>query len=193
MLLADGVEVILSTPTPYDEYSDSDEVALHGGYALMQGYAEYVRALADEKQVALYDAHAKLSRIIAEDSIISSDHIHPTVHGYYVLAEAFLSEQGIDAGDEGELPAYFGKWHSYVARLRKVLASECMLVRSLGISFDTPTDKKMAVMSKKVADEDFGRAVFESFYRAYVVDKPHEAELYLLIDDAYENDIANSK
>ena len=190
MLVSDGVEVTVSTPTPYDEYSDSEQIALPGGYALMQGYAQYVRELAAEKQLALYDAHERISRLMLEDVIISPDRIHPTPHGYYVLAKAFLSEQGIDIGEETELPQYLRAWHSYVARLRKVLASECMLVRSLGMTFDTPTDKKMAVMSKKVEDGDFGRPVFESFYRAYVADKPNEAQLYRLIDEAYESEIA---
>ena len=156
----------------------------------MQGYAQYVRELAAKKQLVLYDAHERISRFMLEDVIISPDRIHPTPHGYYVLAKAFLSEQGIDIGEETELPQYLRAWHSYVARLRKVLASECMLVRSLGMTFDTPTDKKMAVMSKKVEDGDFGRPVFESFYRAYVADKPNEAQLYRLIDEAYESEIA---
>ena len=36
-LLADGTDVILCTPVPYDEYSDVSEPPLKGGYALMLG------------------------------------------------------------------------------------------------------------------------------------------------------------
>lgn len=189
MLLSDGVDVILSTPFPYDEYSDSPEAPLPGGYALMLGYSEFVRLLAKEKGVKLYDANACISKVMASESVFSNDRIHPHSHGYYVLAREFLSQQGIDVGAELPLPEYFTRWHSYVARLRKVQAAECMIVRSLGLTFDSPTDEKMAIMSERVESENFGRPVFESFYRAYVADKPHEEELYSLIDEAYENEI----
>lgn len=190
MLLSDGVEVVLCTPTPYDEYLDSDEPALPGGYALMQGYAQYVRSLAAEKQVFLYDAYEKISHLLAEEYIISADRIHPDSHGYYALAREFLKEQGIDVGEETELPSYFKTWHSYVARLRMVLAAECMLVRGLGMTYYDDTEKKMAGMLKKVESEDWGNPVLERFYRAYVIDKPFESELYRLVDETYENEIA---
>ena len=189
MLLADGVDVTLATPFPYDEYAESPEKPLPGGYALMLAYSEYVRLLAKEKGVKLYDANAKLSRVMASERVFSEDRIHPDAHGYYILAREFLSEQGVDVGAEEPLPEYFSRWHSYVARLRKVLASECMLVKLLGMKFDSPTEEKMALMLDKVERRDFGRPVFESFYRSYVADKPNEAELYRLIDETYEKEI----
>lgn len=190
MLLADGIDVTLCTPHPYDEYAESPEKPLPGGYALMLGYSEYVRLLAKEKGVKLYDANAKLSRVMASERVFSADRIHPDAHGYYILAREFLSEQGVDVGKEEPLPEYFSRWHSYVARLRKVLASECMLVKLLGMKFDDPTEKKMALMLDRVERRDFGKPVFESFYLSYVKDKPNEAELYRLIDETYEEQIA---
>ena len=190
MLLADGIDVTLCTPHPYDEYAESPEKPLPGGYALMLGYSEYVRLLAKEKGVKLYDANAKLSRVMASERVFSADRIHPDAHGYYILAREFLSEQGVDVGKEEPLPEYFSRWHSYVARLRKVLASECMLVKLLGMKFDDPTEEKMALMLDRVERRDFGKPVFESFYLSYVKDKPNEAELYRLIDETYEEQIA---
>ena len=190
MLLADGIDVTLCTPYPYDEYAESPEKPLPGGYALMLAYSEYVRLLATKKGVRLYDANAKLSRVMASERVFSQDRIHPDAHGYYILAREFLSEQGVDVGKEEPLPEYFSRWHSYVARLRKVLASECMLVKLLGMKFDDPTEKKMALMLDRVERRDFGKPVFESFYLSYVKDKPNEAELYRLIDETYEEQIA---
>lgn len=190
MLLADGIDVTLCTPYPYDEYAESPEKPLPGGYALMLAYSEYVRLLATKKGVRLYDANAKLSRVMASERVFSPDRIHPDAHGYYILAREFLSEQGVDVGKEESLPEYFSRWHSYVARLRKVLASECMLVKLLGMKFDDPTEKKMALMLDRVERRDFGKPVFESFYLSYVKDKPNEAELYRLIDETYEEQIA---
>lgn len=189
MLLLDGIDVTLSTPFPYDEYSDSPETPLPGGYALMLGYSEYVRALAREKGVKLYDANAIISRVMASESVFSPDRIHPHPYGYYILAREFLKEQGIDVSAYEPLEECYARWHSYVSRLRKVQAAECMLVRGLGLSFNSPTEEKMALMTERVRTESFGRPVFESFYRSYVADKPHEEELYRLIDEVYENEI----
>lgn len=181
-LLTDGIEIILCTPVPYDEYSDFDTVPLRGGYALMLGYAEFLRNLAEEKGIALYDQHRIVSALLAEDTVISSDRIHPTDHGYFVLAREFLMAQGIEIGKEAPVPEYLSEWHSYVARLRKILAAECMIVND----FYAPTEEKMRKMTLKVETEDWGQPVFESFIRDYVKDKPYEAELYSKIDELYE-------
>lgn len=188
-LLADGVEVILCTPVPYDEYSESGEEPLRGGYSLMLGYSEYVRILAKEKGVPLYDQHRIISTVMAREQVHSPDRIHPTAHGYYVLAREFLKEQGIDVGSEEALPENFALWHSYVARLRKVIATECMIVPRLNESFDAPAEIKVSKMWEMIEQKAWGVPVFESFCRAYVADKPHEEELYRLIDEMYEREI----
>ena len=185
-LVADGAEVTLCTPVPYDEYSDSDTKPLAGGYALMLGYAEYVRALAKEKGVQLYDQHRILSEVMAGDTVHSSDRIHPTQHGYYILAREFLGAQGIDAGAEDTFPQGYALWHSYVARLRKVLASECMLIPRVGESFDSPTDVKLEKMRQRVERREYDAPVFESFFLSYVNDKPLEQDLYRMIDEEFE-------
>ena len=189
LLKGDGVEVTLCTPVPYDEYSDSPLPPLRGGYALMLGYAEYVRNLAREKGVALYDQHKIISERMASEHIFSPDRIHPTEHGYYVLAREFLSAQGVDVGSEDTIPECFLRWHAYVARLRKVLATECMIVPRLGEAFDGPAEAKLLKMQDVIDREDWGVPVFESFCRAYIEDKPNEAELYRLVDEAYESDV----
>lgn len=184
-LLAENVKVTLCTPLPYDEYSPGIENPIHGGYALMLGYAEFVRNLAKEKQVCLYDQHNIISRVMASEQVHSNDGIHPTVHGYFILAREFLCAQGIIVGEEPDLPPEFAAWHSYVSRVRKVLAAECMIVND----YDAPTEQKMAMMEKKLELENWGQPVFESFIRDYVKDKPVLEELYRLVDECYERDI----
>ena len=184
-LLTEGVDVTLCTPVPYDEYSHDTDPVLHGGYALMLGYAEFVRNLAKEKRVHLYDQHRALSEILAVDNIISNDGIHPTPHGYFVLAREFLGDQGIDIGDEVPIPERYNNWHSHVSRLRKVMAAECMIVNN----FDGPTEDKLSMMRSRLEREEWIQPVFESFIRDYVKDKPHEEELYLMIDKLYEEEI----
>jgi hypothetical protein len=186
ILLEDGVDVTLCTPVPYDEYMDSEQKPLPGGFALMLGYAEYVRELAGAKGVQLYDQHKIISGVMAREAVFSPDRIHPTPHGYYVLAREMLREQGIDVGREDAFPDCFAEWNSYVARLRKVLATECMIIPRTGVKFDGPTDIKLQKMQWIIDHSEWGVPVFESFCRAYAEDKPHEAELYKLVDETYE-------
>ena len=56
-LLSDGIAVTLCTPAPYDEYSAHNSEPLRGGYALMQGYADFVRNLAQSLGLPLCDHH----------------------------------------------------------------------------------------------------------------------------------------
>ena len=184
-LISDGVKVILCTPVPYDEYSIATEPALPGGYAIMLGYAEFVRGFAEMRDVYLHDQHKIVSDLMQSDVIMSADRVHPTDHGYFVLARELLRAQGIDIGSEYPVPRYFGVWNSYVARLRRVLAGECMLIHDINM----PLEDKLAMTEKIVREENWGRPVFEGFYRAYVQDKPFEEELYRLIDKHYESDI----
>ena len=187
LLLADDVNVTLCTPVPYDEYSEGEMKPLSGGFALMLGYAEYVRKLADETGVTLYDQHKIISGVMAREAVFSPDRIHPTNHGYYVLARELLKEQGIDIGEEDDLPECFAPWHSYVARLRKVLATECMIVPRFTKCFDAPAMEKLKKMQDLIDRQGWGAPVLESFCRAYVEDKPNEADLYRLVDETYEN------
>ena len=185
-LLEIGTEVTLCTPVPYDEYSDSPEAPLRGGYSLMLGYAEFVRELACEKGVRLYDQHTVLSRVMAEDRIISDDRIHPSDHGYFVLARELLREQGIEI-DEAPITERFAEWHSYIARLRQQLAAQCMIVDHIP---GTP-EEKMAAMVRKIENADWGKPVFERFIRGYVNDKPLEEEMYARIDELYTEHLMN--
>lgn len=185
MLLLDGVNVTLCTPVPYDEYTQGDNEPLPGGFALMLGYAEYVRNLAGEKGVTLYDQHKILSTVMAKEPVFSPDRIHPTPHGYYIIAREILKEQGIDVGEEDAMPECFAQWHLYVSRLRKIIATECMIVPRLGVEFDSPAEQKLPKMQELIDRQGWGAPVLESFCRAYMDDKPHEAELYRLVDESY--------
>ena len=150
-----------------------------GGFALLLGYANFVRQLAAEKGLELLDYHEYFSRRIELDSPYSYDHIHPNPHGYYLIAKCFLAHQGFDIGEEREIPAYLDEWGKYVSRLRTVLAAEYMVIKDLTLD----DAGKLAFMKDKVEREDWGQAAFERFCRAYVVDKPNEAELYEKIDE----------
>ena len=52
-----------------------------------------------------------------------------------------------------------------------------------------PLEEKMAMMEKRLREENWGRPVFESFIRGFVAEKRNQDALYKTIDEIYENDI----
>ena len=44
------------------------------------------------------------------DDLYNDDCVHPTPHGYYYMAKCFLEFQGLDIGEEKEIPEYLKDW-----------------------------------------------------------------------------------
>lgn len=186
-VLSHGIKLILCTPAPYDEYTEGPNVAYKGGFALMLGYADFIRAYAIENGIELCDYHAFMSRMIECDTepVISPDRVHPNEHGYYLLAKAFLAHQGLEIDPEAPIPENFSEWRDAVRKLRLIFGAEHMIVHG----YNKPLEKKMEMMEKRVREENWGRPVFESFIRGFVAEKRNQSELYKEIDALYERDI----
>ncbi len=140
-ILAYGIDLTLCTPAPYAEYQESAQAPLCGGFALMLGYADFVRALAHEKGISLCDYHAALTADMQGEILYQEDRIHPTLHGYYCMAKCFLAYQGLAIGEEVPEPAY-PAWRAAVSRLRDLYSAECMIIKD----FYAPLEEKLQVM-----------------------------------------------
>ena len=156
MIKERGIELILCTPAPYDEYTETEITAYKGGYALIAAYADYARTLAREKSIPLCDYHQYLSRILQNDNLYTPDHVHPDQHGYYHMAKYFLSLQGLDLGQETPVPEYFNNWHEKVTFLRNIYATEGMLIPDYGI----PLKEKLSFMEKYVEAKEWDNEYF---------------------------------
>ena len=187
MVLSRGIELTLCTPAPYDEYSKSDIAPLKGGYALMLGYSDFIRTYAKENNIDLCDYHEYLCGELEVDEIpiICPDRVHPTPHGYYLIAKHFLAHQGLTIDEEAPIPEYFAEWHAAVAKLRIIFSAEEMVVHN----YQMPLEEKMAMMEERVRTENWGQAVMERYIRAFVQDKRNQPQLYKLIDELYERDV----
>ena len=126
-----GVQITLCTPTPYAEYIQSDEPVLRGGYALMLGYAEYIKAFAEENGYPVCDYHSYITRIIQTETIYNPDRVHPNNRGQYYMAKCFLEHQGLEIGEEKPLPADVQAWHETVGKIRHIYATEYNVIRVL--------------------------------------------------------------
>ena len=172
-----GVELILCTPMPYAEYQKSDVQTLPGGFALIQSYAELVRSFAREHELALCDYHKAATRAMQREVIYAPDRVHPNPRGHALMAQAFLSELGI----EYEIPEVFSaeveEWYALTQTLRNIITTEFLTVPDY---FSLTDVELLEVIREK--HEGMLRGTYEadtyvgSLIRAYVTDKPRQAE-----------------
>ncbi len=180
-ILAHGIKLILGTPAPYAEYQDSAEAPLRGGFALMQGYATFVRELAREKTVPLCDYHAYMAPLMQEDVLFTPDHVHPSVHGYYYMAKCFLAQQGLALGEETPEPEY-KQWRETVERLRGIYAAECMLIKD----YSQPLEEKLQVMRSFLAADGPKNAYMVSTAEQFLAEYQNKDAYRVAIDEAWE-------
>ena len=187
LLTSHGIKMIICTPAPYDEYTPGENLGYRGGYAIMLGYADFIRAFAKENGIELCDYHAFLSQMLETETepVYSPDRVHPLPHGYYLIAKCFLAHQGLEIDEEAPIPEYLDEWILTVGKLRTIFGTEHMLIKD----YKKPLEEKMALMEEKVRTENWGCPVFERFIRGFVAEKRNQDELYKKIDELYEKDI----
>ena len=184
-----GIEIILCTPAPYDEYTITDQPASKGGFALIAEYANVVRKFAIENNIALCDYHSFITEQLQSDNkpIYSNDHVHPIEHGYYLMAKCFLAFQGLEIEKEQPLPDYFNRWIDEVQKMRLIYGTEQMVIHN----YYMPLEEKIAMIEKKVKTENWGIPAFERFIRGFYAEGSNKTNLYNSIDQIYESDIFN--
>ena len=88
-----GAEVILCTPMPYDEYSDLPTENLRCEFAMSE-CAEFVRELSKKYGTALIDLREEFLKHIGTPGVLNTDRVHPTPHGYHMMAQYMLYSLG---------------------------------------------------------------------------------------------------
>ncbi len=179
-----GVKVTLCTPPPYDEYQVSEEPVLVGGYALITAYADEVRNIAREKGLPLCDYFEHIAREMQLDSIYCFDRVHPTNHGYYVMAKYFLSLQGLDIGSFKPMPEYLRDWNDKVCEKVEIYAGELMIV----MNYKLPLEQKLKAAEEFLANQTT-TDVYTRFATGYLKFKPIQNELYAEIKELYKKNV----
>lgn len=161
-----GVEITLCTQTPYAEYIESDETVLHGGSALMLGYANYIRTYAIKKGYPVCDYHDYFTRVMQTEVIYNPDRVHPTPRGQYYMAKCFLEHQGLDLREEEPLPDDVQKWHQVVEKIRNTIATEHFI---LADDFTTTDEQRAVAIKDYLENEQTGPYVdyFKQLSKAY--------------------------
>lgn len=182
-VIAAGASPVLCTPVPYDEVSDSPAENLECQCALDE-VADYVRTIASERGYPLIDFTAQMKPLLGKRAIISPDRVHPTPHGYHVMAQIFLHDIGAIDECDFDTPFVFEEWNEkrYEAerKLHCLKFVEFDYILHSGFAIGATLEEKKAVARAKYdsrADKsDFiSRALLEYIdnfdnYTAYVGD-----------------------
>ena len=149
-----NVEIILCTPTPYDEYQNTDSETRRGGYALIAGYAQCVRDFARELNYPLCDYHLYFSRTLQSETLIQKDRVHPNDLGQFHIAKCFLAFQGYDIGEYKPLPSYMDLWREKVSVYRNIWAAERLIIDKYDISTEEQLVAIKAYVEENEGDEE---------------------------------------
>ena len=185
-LISRGIKVTVCTPPPYDEYHESSTPALVGGYALMLAYAEEARKVAKEKNLPLCDYADYFAREMQTDILYTGDHIHPNAHGYYVMGKYFLSQQGLDAGEERNAPPeHLKEWCDWVSKRVEIFSGELMIVRD----YSLPLEEKIKVAQEYIRTRTDVIPRLIEIANHYIELKPLQAEIFKGMDESYAKSV----
>ncbi len=175
-LLSRGIKLTLCTQAPFDEYQKCNTETLPGGYALILGYADFVRALAKEKNLPLCDYHGYLTRAMQSDTLYDIDRVHPNDLGQYLMAKCFLAHQGLEIDEFAPHPAYMDKWRELVSKRLSIYAVELMLV-DRKLSDEEKVVKMKEYLDKKAYVGSGHDEYFKLIAEKYLETKPKEQEI----------------
>lgn len=123
-----GIELILCTPMPYAEFQESEESIYRGGFALLQGYAEFVRGFAKDHGLSLCDYHRAATRAMQSSVIYRPDRVHPSPDGHVLMAKVFLEALGINYEGADSFSEEIERWYSVTQDLRGIITTEFLTV-----------------------------------------------------------------
>jgi lysophospholipase L1-like esterase len=164
-----GIKLTLCTQTPYAEYIDSAVEPLRGGYALMQGYANFVRNFAKEKGIELIDYNLEVTKIMQSESVYLPDRVHPNALGHKYMAKTFLKAQGIELVETEEFSKEIEEWYAIVQKLRDTMAAEYLTVKDYTLLSDS---ERIAVVKKNLESEK--DEYIKYLLKTHVEEKPNQ-------------------
>lgn len=141
-----GMNLVLCTPVPYAEYQENNPAPQRGGYALMQGYAEYVRRFAEAHDIPLCDYHTEMTKVMQEQTLYNPDSVHPTPTGHFYMAKIFLASQGLTLDADVPPCDEVAEWSESSHALRDLIAAEYFAVPNYTAC--TPKQRLDAVNAK---------------------------------------------
>lgn len=158
-----GAEVVLCTPTPFDDVSEPTLECNLG----LEKCAEIVRNLAKEKKFKLVDHFKNMGNLRTEKYWGKNDPVHPNELGHHVMAESLMYDLGyIDKMDIETPISDFDDTVNELCKASYAFGDFIMLERSMLREGLTSTEEKLeraAALLDKQTDEWWKRR-----YRFYI-------------------------
>jgi len=172
-----GIKLTLCTPVPYDEYGRYDSPAFRGGYALIMGYAELIRAFAREKGLDLCDYHTEMTKVMQTEILYAPDRVHPTEAGHLVMARTLLAAQGLGLSAPMEISNELREWYDATQKIRNIIAAEFILVPNYT---ELSHGERSAAIKKRLAEAENGINPTDDYIRSlmhrHIANKPYQRE-----------------
>lgn len=172
-----GIELTLCTPVPYAEYQSGDSPRLCGGYALLQGYANFVRTFAKERGIALCDYHTAVARAMQTEILYDPDRVHPNERGHFWMANTFLASQGIDYPQPEAASEEVEQWSVISKKLRDTIGAEYAFVPNYLALDDDARMRAIRELLEAVETKKVDLNAYQQrLLHRYVENKPHQKE-----------------
>lgn len=168
-----NIEIILCTPAPYDEFTISDIPSLNGGYALIQGYSEFIREFGKENNIAVCDYNKYLTKVLQSEKIYFNDHVHLNPLGQFYMAKCFLNFQGEEIGEFFPIPEYLNEWREVTKHLRNVYVAEHFMIHV----FPLQADEGVALIKEYLKNTPNASDNHKLLAEEYFIYKPMQNEL----------------
>lgn len=137
-----GAELILCSPPPYAEYQNTASTAFRGGYALLLGYAQYIKRFAEVGGYEFFDMNAYMTRAMVSETLYNDDRVHPTPRGHFLMAKGFLEAQGLELPEGYKISPEISEWVSKTATLRDCVAAVFFVLKN----FNTTSEERLFAM-----------------------------------------------
>ena len=183
-----GIKLTLCTPVPYAEYEDFDTPAVPGAYALIMGYANFVREFANEKGLDLCDYHTAMTKAMQTEVLYATDRVHPTDAGHFVMARALLAAQGLELSEPMKYTEDLEKWYEATQKIRNIIAAEFFVVPNYTECSD---EDRIEAVKKRLEEVNQGindpGEYIRTVMQRHVNYKPHQKELIDFVKSYMKN------
>lgn len=189
-VIENNIKLILCTPAPYDEYEETSQVAFKGGYVLLSEYANFIRNFAKEKNYTLCDYYEAMVELMQTDKLYRDDHVHPTPHGFYRMAEIFLKNQGLQIDEESDVTQKYPTWREKTKIYRDIFIAECMVLKKA----ELPMEEKLKIAQEFIAENrnklEVGRnSWFVALCENYLKNREKAPQLCKELEEIYLKEI----
>lgn len=173
-----GIKLTLCTPVPYAEYADFDTPAVRGAYALIMGYANFIRAFALEKGLDLCDYHSAMTKAMQTEVLYATDRVHPTEDGHFVMAKTLLAAQGLELSEPMEYSEELEEWYEATQKIRNIITAEFFVVPNYTECSD---EERIEAVKKRFEEAQKGindpGEYIRTVMQRHINYKPHQKEL----------------